>query len=43
MIYRHYGKTGKKISLLVFGGMPLKDIDKTDDCVEMMLEAAGEG
>lgn len=42
MIYRDYGKTGKKVSLLGFGSMRFKNIDSTDECVEMMLEAAGE-
>lgn len=43
MIYRDYGKTGKKVSILGFGSMRFKNIDKTDECVEMMLEAARGG
>ncbi len=41
MIYRDYGKTGKKVSLLGFGSMRFKNIDSTNECIEMMLEAAG--
>lgn len=43
MIYKEYGKTGKKVSTLGFGGMRFKDVDNTDACVEMMLEAAKGG
>ncbi len=43
MIYREYGKTGKKISVLGFGGMRFKDVKNTDECVEMMREAARAG
>jgi predicted aldo/keto reductase-like oxidoreductase len=43
MIYRDFGKTGKRVSALGFGGMRFKDIDNTDQCVEMMLEAARAG
>jgi predicted aldo/keto reductase-like oxidoreductase len=43
MIYRNYGKTGKKVSMLGFGGMRFGQIDKTDQCVEMMLTAAKGG
>ncbi len=43
MIYRNYGKTGKKVSALGFGGMRFKNINNTDECVEMMLEAAKAG
>jgi len=43
MIYRDYGTTGKKVSMLGFGGMRFKDINNQDECVEMMLEAARGG
>jgi len=43
MIYREYGQTGKKVSLLGFGGMRFKDIDDTEECVRMMVSAAEGG
>ncbi len=43
MIYRSYGKTGKKVSAIGFGGMRFSEIDNTDACVEMMLRAARGG
>ncbi|MCL2213989.1 MAG: aldo/keto reductase [Treponema sp.] len=43
MIYREYGKTGKKVSLLGFGGMRFKNIDDHDECVRLMLAAAEGG
>jgi len=43
MIYRDYGRTGKKVSLLGFGGMRFEDIDNRDRCVQMMVEAARAG
>jgi uncharacterized protein len=43
MLYREYGKTGKKVSLLGFGGMRFGDIDNHDQCMETMLEAARGG
>ncbi len=43
MIYRMYGKTGKKPSILGFGGMRFKEIKNRDLCVEMMVEAAKAG
>jgi predicted aldo/keto reductase-like oxidoreductase len=42
MIYRDYGKTGEKVSLLGFGGMRFAHIDDHDECVRMMVKA-GEG
>jgi len=42
MIYREYGKTGKKISLLGFGGMRFSNIDDHDKCISLMI-AASEG
>ncbi|MCL2264646.1 MAG: aldo/keto reductase [Treponema sp.] len=43
MIYRDYGKTGKKVSLLGFGGMRFKNVDDHDECVRMMVTAAQGG
>jgi hypothetical protein len=43
MIYREYGKTGKKVSAVGFGGMRFDSIDDTDKCVEMMVKAAEGG
>jgi predicted aldo/keto reductase-like oxidoreductase len=43
MIYRDYGKTGKKTSLLGFGGMRFQHIDDTGECVRMMVKAAEGG
>jgi len=43
MLYREYGKTGEKVSLLGFGGMRFKNIDNHDECVKTMLEAAEGG
>ena len=43
MLYREYGKTGKKVSLLGFGGMRFGQIDNHDECVKMMVTAAKGG
>lgn len=43
MIYRDYGKTGKKVSVLGFGGMRFAAIDDRETCVGMMVEAAQAG
>ncbi len=43
MIYKAYGKTGKQVSALGFGGMRFKDIDDHDACVAMMVKAAEGG
>ena len=43
MIYRDYGTTGKKVSLLGFGGMRFQNIDNTDECVKTMITAAEGG
>jgi len=43
MIYREYGKTGKKISVIGFGGMRFAAIDDKEACVGMMVEAAQAG
>jgi len=43
MQYRDYGKTGKKVSMLGFGGMRFSDVDNHDKCVEMIVHAARGG
>ena len=43
MLYREYGQTGKKVSLLGFGGMRFANIDDHDECVRMMVTAAEGG
>jgi uncharacterized protein len=43
MIYRTYGKTGEKVSILGFGGMRFGAIDDHDACVRMMVRAAEAG
>ncbi|MDR0444072.1 MAG: aldo/keto reductase [Treponema sp.] len=43
MIYREYGQTGEKVSLLGFGGMRFKNVDDHDECVRMMVAAAEGG
>jgi len=43
MIYRDYGQTGEKVSLLGFGGMRFKNVDNHDECVRMMAAAAQGG
>ena len=43
MQYREYGRTGKKVSLLSFGGMRFADIDNHDECIAMMVAAAEGG
>jgi len=43
MIYRDFGQTGKKVSLLGFGGMRFKNVDNHDECVRMMIAAAEGG
>jgi len=43
MIYREYGQTGEKISLLSFGGMRFKNVDDHDECVKLMIAAAEGG
>jgi len=40
LIYKNYGSTGKKLSVIGFGGMRFQDIDNREVCVEMLLEAA---
>ncbi|MCL2382098.1 MAG: aldo/keto reductase [Treponema sp.] len=43
MLYREYGATGKKMSILGFGGMRFGAIDDHDACVKMMVTAAEGG
>jgi predicted aldo/keto reductase-like oxidoreductase len=43
MLYREYGQTGKKVSLLGFGGMRFGQIDDEEVCVGMMVKAAEAG
>ncbi|MDR1785636.1 MAG: aldo/keto reductase [Spirochaetaceae bacterium] len=43
MIYREYGKTGVKVSLLGFGGMRFSEIDTHEACAAMMVKAARGG
>ena len=43
MLYREYGQTGKKVSLLGFGGMRFANIDNHEECVRTMVAAAEGG
>ncbi|MCL2093843.1 MAG: aldo/keto reductase [Treponema sp.] len=43
MIYREYGQTGKKVSLLGFGGMRFAKVDDHEECAKMMVTAAEGG
>jgi len=43
MLYREYGKTGKKVSLLGFGGMRFSNISDHEECVRSMVTAAEGG
>ena len=43
MLYREYGLTGKKVSLLGFGGMRFAHIDDYEECVRTMVTAAEGG
>ena len=43
MLYRNYGQTGKKVSLLGFGGMRFGHIDDHEECIRMMVRAAEGG
>ncbi len=40
MIYRPFGKTGKLVSAIGFGGMRFENIDNEDACVAMLVRAA---
>ena len=40
MIYREYGKTGKKVSALGFGGMRFADAENSEACLEAMRTGA---
>ncbi|MDR0456937.1 MAG: aldo/keto reductase [Treponema sp.] len=43
MLYREYGRTGEKVSVLGFGGMRFAHIDDHDECIRTMLAAAEGG
>jgi len=43
MIYREYGKTGKKISAVGFGGMRFEKPNETDESAELLLHAYDKG
>ncbi|MCL2044240.1 MAG: aldo/keto reductase [Treponema sp.] len=43
MLYREYGQTGKKVSVLGFGGMRFANIDNHDECITTMVTAAEGG
>jgi predicted aldo/keto reductase-like oxidoreductase len=43
MLYREYGNTGKKVSVLGFGGMRFDNVDNHDECAKMMVSAAKGG
>jgi hypothetical protein len=43
MILREYGRTGKRCSLLGFGGMRFQNPDDLETCTRMMVEAAQGG
>ena len=43
MIYREYGQTGKKVSLLGFGGMRFSNINDEEECARSMVTAAEGG
>lgn len=43
MLYREYGQTGEKVSLLGFGGMRFANIDDHEECVRTMVSAAEGG
>lgn len=43
MIYRNYGKTGKQVSVIGFGGMRFEAIDDEEACVQMLVHAAERG
>ena len=43
MQYREYGLTGKKVSLLGFGGMRFKNINNYDECIHTIITAAEGG
>ncbi len=43
MLYREYGNTGKRVSLLGFGGMRFRDIDDRESNVRLLVEAAQAG
>ena len=43
MLYREFGHTGKKVSILGFGGMRFANVDDHEECAASMLTAAQGG
>lgn len=43
MLYKEYGQTGKKVSILGFGGMRFESIDDRETCASLLVEAARAG
>jgi hypothetical protein len=43
MVYKEYGKTGKQVSVLGFGGMRFEDVDDHEKSAAMMVAAAEGG
>jgi predicted aldo/keto reductase-like oxidoreductase len=43
VILREYGRTGKRCSILGFGGMRFQKVEDTEACARMMVEAAQGG
>ena len=43
MIYNEYGKTGKKVSAISFGGMRFSEPEKYEDMAEIIIRAAEKG
>ncbi len=43
MLYKEYGQTGKKVSILGFGGMRFESIDDRETCAALLVEAARAG
>ena len=43
MLYKTYGRTGKKVSVVAFGGMRFPEPAKTDEMAEIVLHAYNKG
>jgi len=43
MIYRNFGKTGKKISVISFGGMRFENQKNVEECAQLVCKAFEEG
>ncbi len=43
MLYRDFGKTGKQVSAIGFGGMRFRDQKNVDECVHLVQHAAAAG